>query len=508
MDESLLLVKKDGKFGVIHLTGFEVLPTRYDEIEPIQDAFLITRIGDKVGLTNFSGRKVTPVAYDEIEGVENDLMAFKRQGKYALINQDKLLSGKDTALDFKFTSYEWIKKGFLKVKIDSLHAIYSTQLNEVIPPTSHVINALPKGWTVEKDAKFQLFDLQGQLLTDSLFDDITGNGVFYAARKGNNWDIWNSNTSPRLKFDYDTVMLMGTEGFAVLKNKIMYAYFNPDIFLRLGNYTKASLQKSLKPSTQYWIVVEDKNGKKGLFSIKGGMLLPVKFDKLTVWETDLVHIQQNGRSGLMNIKGKTFLPLIYSGLEYQSNGYIATLKLGKFGLLNTDKDINIPAIYDKIPKLYDEAGNLFIVAKNGKLGLISSGNQPVADFEFDEIRYWQYGVALVKQDQTWQLYQIAEKKFIFRPIDEIQTIRSDKNEIILKVYSGKSYGILSNVKGMVVDFEYDDLRNVGTPEIPFYLAEKHIDNADVYLVYYIDRLGTMIRKQIFDQKRYERIVCD
>jgi len=86
----------------------------------------------------------------------------------------------------------------------------------------------------------------------------------------------------------------------------------------------------------------------------------------------------------------------------------------------------------------------------------------------------------------------------------VLSIRQDKEEIIVKVYAGKKYGILSNEKGVVVDFEYDDLRNVGSGQIPFCLAENFVD-ADVYLVFYPDRNGKRVHRQLFDEKRYARI---
>ena len=114
----------------------------------------------------------------------------------------------------------------------------------------------------------------------------------------------------------------------------------------------------------------------------------------------------------------------------------------------------------------------------------------------------------MKQSDRWHLYHIADKKFTFRPLEDFKYIREDEKETVLRVYADRKYGVMSNTRGLVVDCEYDDLRNVGTEAIPFYLAEKHVDTAEVYLVFYLDRNGKKVQKQIFDQKRYERMGCE
>jgi hypothetical protein len=359
---------------------------------------------------------------------------------------------------------------------------------------------------MRKDSLWQVYNAQGQVLTDSLFDDLTGNEAFFAGRKGDKWALWRNTIQPHIRFDYDTVMLLGSEGFAVMKNNTMYAYFRPNNFVKLGNFEKVSLLRAPK-SEQFWILAEDKHGKKGLYTPTGKVVLAVKYDKIIAWRPDLFCVQMNGRLGLVNQVGKVMLQPNFSALEYQ-NGFVATLRDGKFGLIQTPNDVNIPAQYDKLLRSYDGTGNLFIAAKNGKYGLISSTNQAASEFIFDEIRYWQYGVALVKQHEVWHLYSIADKKFIFKPIEDFQYIRKDDEELIIKIYAGKKYGILSNARGVVIDFEYDDLRNVGTQQAPFYLAENYVDDADVYLVLYMDRAGKKVFRQLFDQKHYERIVCE
>ncbi len=514
LEGELMLLKQEGKAGVWHEAGFMVLPVQYDAVEVLNETFLLVKQGNNYGLTNFFGGRVAEIQFEEIKYLEEGLVAFRQNGRYAIVSNDALLEKNFPVLEFLYDSVEWIGKDALKVKIGNYEGILNASMQTVITPVQARLKALPVGWIAQYERYQQLLDNKGKLLADSL-DEVRGNQSFYAARRGDLWAVWKTNISPRLKFDSDTVMLLGQEGFAVSKTtrtdkgvgSVFYAFFAPDVFLKLGSFTKISLLQLEGQPNRRWILVEDKSGGQGLLSAKGQPILPAKYDKITLWTADLIAVQSGSKWGLMDGNGKQILPVLYTALKYE-NGFISTLKNGKFGLLHMGRGIDLPPQYERIVRPYTDNSLLFIVAKNDKYGFVTADNEPVSDFVFDEIRYWQYGVALVKQENSWHLYQIAEKKFTLKPIEDYQYIRNDDKEISIRMYTGKQYGVLSNTRGMIVDVEYDDLRNVGTAEIPFYLAEKHIDTAEVYLIFYIDRDGKKVQKQIFDEKRYERLVCE
>ena len=506
IEDDLLLVRKNGKTGIVHQGGFTVLEPEYDDVELLDETFIAVGKENKRGLVAYTGREIMPVAFEEIRSLPEGIVAFRRAGRYALLSRDKLLAGKDTALQFAYDRVEPVRKGYLKVCADSTETILNDNLEVVLSANGRVV-PLANGWATARHGAWQLFDEAGKTVADTTFDEVMANEAFLAGRKGDFWALWRRDISPRLKFDYDTVTLLGNEGFAVRQGTSAFAYFRPDNFVKLGSFHKVGLLR-LENSAWYWLQVEDKAGKKGLYSPKGAVVLPVRYEKIIPWRGDLFCVQLNGKYGLVNQAGKLMLPPSYSALEYQKDGFIATLRNGKFGLIHMGKEINIQPQYDKLLRPYDGSGNLLIAVKDGKQGLINMANEPASEFAFDEIRYWQYGVALVKQEGRWHLYQIADRKLLFKPIEDFSYIRQDKEEIILKVYAGKKYGILSNEKGVVVDFEYDDLRNVGSGQIPFYLAENFVDDADVYLVFYLDRNGKRVHRQMFDEKRYARIICE
>ena len=506
LEGDLLLVKKDGKAGVWHTAGFAVLPAQYDSIAVLNESFLLVKQESGYGLANFFGGEVTNAEFQEIKNLEDGLLALRRNNRFALVQSADLLRKQKPALQFLYDGVEWIKKDALQVKIGGYTGVINPQLQTIVTPSEAQIRALPVGWETQEGGYRKLIDAKGKLLADSL-DQVAANNSFYAVRRHDKWAIWKNSISPRLKFDYDTAMLLGQEGFAILKGTVFYAFFAPDVFLKVGNYRKISLLRLDDQPAKFWLLVENDSGRQGLLSQRGQLVLPAKYDKITVWTPDLIAVQQNGKTGVVDGSGKTVLSLAYNALDYKQ-GFISTLKNGKFGLLHLAREIEIAPQYEKLVRPYADNSLLFVAAKNSKYGFITADNAPASEFMFDEIRYWQFGVALVRQGDSWNLYDMGSRKLTFQPMADVKYIREDDQEIILKIYANKQYGVLSNTRGVVVEAEYDGLRNVGTVEIPFYLAGKHMADADLYAVFYIDRHGKKVRRQLFDEQRYERMVCE
>jgi hypothetical protein len=284
-------------------------------------------------------------------------------------------------------------------------------------------------------------------------------------------------------------------------------YSHPDKLLKLTDVEKYYFQLLPQHPGKFWLITENKKGKKGLYASKTEFILSPRYDDIQVWESDLFKTELKDKTGLINTQGKILIPAVYDGLNYQ-NGQIATLKNAKFGLVSLNRTVDIAPAYTALLKKYDPFGKAFIANKNGQYGLVTSANKPITDFIYDEIRYWQYEVALVKQEDIWYLYHFGEKRNTFKPMEEIEYIKQTDDEIVLKVYMDKKYGVLSNTRGLLISCEYDDLRNVGTTEYPLYVGEKNVKEAGILLVFYIDKDGKAIRRQIFDQDKYNSIACE
>ena len=94
-EKSILKVKKDGKYGLIDLTGVELLPCEYDEINALQgiENSILIKKGDKLGLANDKGRIIIEPNYKEIlnlgETYKEGYITIDEQSKYGVVSTTK-----------------------------------------------------------------------------------------------------------------------------------------------------------------------------------------------------------------------------------------------------------------------------------------------------------------------------------------------------------------------------------------------------------------------------------
>jgi hypothetical protein len=75
------------------------------------------------------------------------------------------------------------------------------------------------------------------------------------------------------------------------------------------------------------------------------------------------------------------------------------------------------------------------------------------------------------------------------------------------VQQNNTYGVLNNVRGVILQPTYTDIINIGSAEEPLYFTEKHVEEANIFIVIYYDKSGKLIRRQAFEPDEYEMIYC-
>ena len=106
-----------------------------------------------------------------------------------------------------------------------------------------------------------------------------------------------------------------------------------------------------------------------------------------------------------------------------------------------------------------------------------------------------------------------EEKVLFDEIIDFDYIKNDSREIILRIYQEEGYGILSNLYGEVLGATYDDItlmadRNTGGQKDRIFLAEKYVNEADLYIIIHLDASGNIIRRQALKPEDYDMVFCD
>ena len=145
--------ENSGKYGVISLTGNEIISPRYDNIEFIENSkeFIITNSSKKVGIVYSTSETKISVSYDEIKVIDSDLGLYlvKSNDKYGIIN-----SQEDLIIHIEYD----------KIGIDT-----------TLYPTDNITNSYILYGTyipVMQNGKWGLFNIQGQKILEAEYDGL------------------------------------------------------------------------------------------------------------------------------------------------------------------------------------------------------------------------------------------------------------------------------------------------------------------------------------------------
>jgi hypothetical protein len=166
----------------------------------------------------------------------------------------------------------------------------------------------------------------------------------------------------------------------------------------------------LEADEQELLIKAEKDGKCGVFNMKGKSIMLCKYDDI-ILENDYDEIcflmaKHEGKWGVFDIDGEIILSCAYDEMgvhwndDYKWEHYLLSVKKnGKWGVINMDGKIIVPFDYDKI-LIYDDAiymedyweieemeKTLFEVVKDKKLGVINWNGEIVLQCEYDRIEF-------------------------------------------------------------------------------------------------------------------------
>ena len=101
-DEDLLIVKKDGKYGVMTLGKYVLVDLEYDHISQFKNGVAIARKGKKTGVIDIRGNIIVPFKYDEI----NNSDKVGRGGDYLIARDGNSYTSYDIFGNMTFTDSE------------------------------------------------------------------------------------------------------------------------------------------------------------------------------------------------------------------------------------------------------------------------------------------------------------------------------------------------------------------------------------------------------------------
>ena len=311
--------------------------------------------------------------------------------------------------------------------------------------------AQPKYFIFEEKGKLGLVDLQGKTVLAPTFNSIKEKQPYIiACKQAKGCWVYNENLQPILKGTYNSIRF-GCEGqFIVEKN---------------GKYGVVSEKGTIILPLKYSFINSNKNGytvtlndKTGLFNSEGKEIIPISYRWIYTDEIDdniPIVARLNGKEGYINTKNEWVIPPTYRDAFAFRQGLAKVQKEGTkhYMYINLKGE---PVIQDFYTDMFDSSDNANIVTV-----LLRENNEckyKVYDFKgnllgnYDNFRKNRTGNAVfaVKKDGKWGYIDANGKIVIPLEYEEV----ADFSEGLAPVCKNGKWGYINLKKEVVIPFKF------------------------------------------------------
>lgn len=509
----LLKAGKDKKIGVWHKSGFEVLNQQYADVEILNNRLLIVWQDGKAGLATLSGRILLSPQFDDIvvEGsfwvfIKDDRLAFTSLDKIAaIVNQEPL------KLSFDYEELESLPGGFMLAYDGDTETLISSSQQVVIPKAVQNIYAMGDNWLVKQPFGYRIFYVESRNFTRQLFPEVEFNAQWLALKSDTAWALVNKESASTLLFNLDSAKIINEDvalSFRELQGTLHFnnrAQVNFDkgdkVYVLEEGYSREDYK-----SEERFLVLETSRSKQ-VYSMAGQLLFEQKTGNLRYLSPSYLVLEVKGKTGIIDNTGAVKLAVKYDGIgQADAEGIVSVLQDGKFGSFVLKTGALSAPKYDTRVRYFND--RFLKTTFKSKAGLIDYEGNTILPFEYDEVLPWSDTLIMAKKGEFWSISSADGERVFYLPFINYEPLKDEKKEKILKIYTIEGYGVLSNIGGQVLSPTYNDIINLGSEEQPLYFAEKHVREAEFFVVVYTDSKGSPIRSQAFRSEEYDKIYCE
>ena len=432
-------VKLNGKWGIRSVTNEEILPAIYDNIESVEDNFLI-KINDKNGVINSAGEVVTPIIYDETEVTYNTILVRKGD-KWGALDR----SGCEVILAEVFDKIDDMALApCLEVTLAGKKGIISINGSIIVFPDCEDVWSVDfyNTFGVKNEGKWQIVDRKNRPKNSQFYDDIRGmyESGMIAVLKDYKWRFLNAN---------------GQEASSLYVDEYLWQY--PYLIIRI-------------------------NDKWGALNLQMEEILKVEYDNIEIEKIGLREQKTDGGTGVVDKVGNVIIPPVYDYVDsfvckyadkilgkkegekddvYIPTQYIEVCKNKKHGVSDILGNEVIPVIYDLITIFQYGDDDPIPVCLDDKWGFVDKENQVIIPFFYDDAEYFDEHTAIVSIDGKTGL--IDKTGQIIFPLKYEWIIRL--NDILRVWQDGKMFELATDDTGKIVEY-YDNATFFNTIYFP------------------------------------------
>ena len=508
----LIRIFAGGRFGVVHKAGYEILRAEYQEIERA-GRLIAFRQNGKWGLVSVSGKSILDAEYDEIKE-SNGVVVIRKGNRFAVTSTPGLVpaaDGEKIDLDFDYDDVEFMEDGFIRVTSGDLTGLMDKEMKMLLPPVEQELIELELGYLLDREDGYGLFIPSLDIHKNQLYDDVVTNDKWIALRLQDKWQLLNLETSKYSRFEYDSLVLLSSEVSLLFQQDSLYARFTNDSLITIPENSSYRLQTysfdDARKPVQYMMLTDgEEEGMVAIYNMEGRKIIEGQYDEIKPLGEEYLVIEEEGKKGLLSNEGEILLEVEFDAIGNYQKGSVSTLQDQMFGIFSIGDSISIPPTYRQLIRPLDERH--LVASVNGKMGLLDYDNNNLWDFEFSQVKAWNDSTVLAMKENSWELVNVASSLVIYSGIIDFHIMVENDNETILLIEGPEGYGILSNVSGLILDTEYAEIRNLGSEDQPLYFAVKETGRSDLpYLVQYFKSNGEKVLAREYSAEDYDYIYC-
>ena len=520
-----LSISREGKKGYTDSWGKILVPARYEQVNIMDNHYFDVSIGGKFGIYSTTEKKlILPAAYDQFDycggcSGQIDCAYASKDNKWGVIDfKGKVLVpfAYEHPTHYAMRGDEWVtsfeKNGRPVIINMNTQTVYSAADYEDMNITNGLL-------VLKKKGKYGLIGSNGQQLAPFVYDQI---GDAYGSY---DW-------GPYLQiYQNGYCGIITDKGKVVLPPKrYKHIYANGHFFGAYANdYDWVILDQHGKPispagyTVDHWrypleaidstgkthtLFVIEKNGKEGFFNVETGDFVPPQFSsvELVTPEDSLASYvcvrNKDGARGLYSIFGKALTPVRYADFYFRDNGYAKTQMKDKYGLYDVKNAKEIaPLAFDDVIQV---SKRYFLLKRTDSCcqavdRLYDTQRDTLFSLPYPRIALAGDGLLLVGDSTTTYLYSLKEGKVVSQgyPMNEIggywQYGMKTYKHGLFEVSDGNKSGCI-NARGQeVVPVKYDwiSINKQGIIQLRLKSGEGH------YTYQYADSTGRLLSDSVF-----------
>lgn len=346
-----ILIKKDGKYGVINIKGTTMVKNKYDYIKgdgyvhdgSHKDAGYIVGIksnqGMQYGYIDKEEKEIIKISqesiYRIIETKANDVYLIASQnGRYALYKN------KDNLTDYKYIDMNYNPASdTITVQKNKSFGLINLSGEVIVPAEYDELIVVGIYIKVSKDGTNYTYDLNGKLNEKPRFASLqlTSTGKYYISiNEDYRYGIADKDRNVVIPNEYDYIYETETTG-------LLIATLEDDVTIYSGNAKEIISAENAEvsvtgnyigittPNDLYYLTV---NGK--------------KVDNKTVYLDNNIYASKiDGKWGFVDLRDNEVVPYIYDEVtEINEYGFAGIKKNGKWGVINKNGEIILEPTYE------------------------------------------------------------------------------------------------------------------------------------------------------------------